>query len=473
MPLVPLFLSVLPTLGTPGDAEVPDIVETGLLPTWWIDTVEPKPQTIAERMAHHGTPAVSVAVILDGELAWARAWGVTDAKSGRAVDANTLFQAASISKPVAALAALVLLESGDLGLDEDVNGLLQRWKVPDSEFTEIEKVTPRRILNHTAGLTVWGFPGYDPSGAWPTAPELLDGKGNTDPVRVYRRPGIGWQYSGGGYTVLQVALEDVTGKDFATLMGELVLSPLGMQRSTYAQPLPGLLEANAALGHSGDGSRVAGGAHVYPEQAAAGLWTTPSELARYLIAVQTMAAGGEGLLDPMTIEEMLEPGANGHGLGPSISREADGLRFGHGGSNAGFKCNMFASIEKGYGAVVMTNADPGFTLGQEIFQALAAHYGWPGFEPEVKSILPLDDDALGLYAGTYELEGFGRITIEARDGALTLSTSWDDEVSRYLPEAEHVFFDAANREPLEFEVEDGRAVALTVSGRFRAPRTSD
>ncbi|MEM9378915.1 MAG: serine hydrolase domain-containing protein [Planctomycetota bacterium] len=468
-----LTLSLLSPLVAPVSEDVPESLETGLLPTWWIDTEPPEPQPIAARMAHFHTPAVSVAVLLDGKLAWARAWGVADVESGRAADENTLFQAASISKPVAALAALVLLEEGELWLDDDINTLLESWKVPDSEVTATEKVTVRRIVNHTAGLTVWGFPGYDPRGAWPTAAELLDGKGNTDPVRVFRTPGADWQYSGGGYTVLQVALEDVSGLDFTTLMAKRVLAPLGMTRSTYDQPLPEALRANSALGYTGRGEPVAGGAHVYPEQAAAGLWTTPAELAKYLAAVQRMAGGKAGLLQPETARLMLTPGKNGHGLGPILMEAADGRRFGHGGSNAGFKCDMFASLEGGYGAVVMTNGDDGFLLGQEVFHALARHYGWPGFDPEIKRVLEIDDAALAIYAGNYALEGMGQLTIAPGEGELRISTSWDDEVGRLLPDAEHTFFDADDRKPVVFEVADGRAVALTVGGRFRAERADD
>ena len=468
-----LTLSLLSPIAAPGNEDVPEIVETAILPTWWIDTEPPEPQPLAARMAHFHTPAVSVAVLLDGELAWARAWGVAEVEGKRAADANTLFQAASISKPVAAMAAMVLMEEGELGLDEDINTLLDSWQVPDNEFTRTEKVTIRRIVNHTAGLTVWGFPGYDPRGAWPTAAELLDGKGNTDPVRVFRTPGMDWQYSGGGYTVLQVALEDISGLDFATLMKPRVLPPLGMPRSTSAPPLPAPLRGTAAFGYDGGGQVVAGGAHVYPEQAAAGLWTTPSELVKYLAAVQRMAGGAEGLLQPETVELMLTPGKNGHGLGPILSREADGPRFGHGGSNQGFRCNMFASIAGGYGAVVMTNGDGGFTLGQEVFQALAKHYGWPGFEPQIKRVVEMDDAALAVYAGTYELEGYGKLEVEPGNGELRISMSWEDEVDRVLPEAEHVFFDADDRTPVVFDVVEGRAVALTAGGRFRAERGGD
>src|ERR1043166_84851 len=188
-----------------------------------------------------------------------------------------MFQAASISKHVAAMVALHLVDEGKLSLDEDVNRKLRSWKVPENEFTKTEKVTLRRLLNHSAGLTVHGFPGYEAGEAVPTLVEALDGKkpANTAPIRVDVVPGTIWRYSGGGYEVMQQLAIDVTGKPFQQLAQEIVLGPLGMTRSTFEQPLPKRLEGNAASGHGADGATIAGRWHTYPEMTAAGLWTTP------------------------------------------------------------------------------------------------------------------------------------------------------------------------------------------------------
>jgi CubicO group peptidase (beta-lactamase class C family) len=262
----------------PGDLEV------HLRPAVQLEGEEPQRFTLPDRLAHYNVPGVSVAVMDGGEIAWAQGWGVADLETGAPVTPETLFQAASISKPVAALAAMALVEEGTLDLDGPVNGHLTNWRLPENGFTADSAVTLRGILTHTAGLTVWGFPGYRKDQPFAdgrpvaTNVEVLEGAGNTDSVRVYKVPGTSWQYSGGGYTVMEQMLEDVTGRPFEEVARERVLEPAGMTRSTYAQPLPEDRWAEAARAHRADGSEVAGEWHSYPEQAAAGLWTTPTEL---------------------------------------------------------------------------------------------------------------------------------------------------------------------------------------------------
>ena len=332
---------------------------------------------VADRMAELGVPGVSVAVLVDGEIAWARGYGLADVESGRPVTPNTLFQAASISKPVAALAALRLVESGRVDLDGDVNAYLTSWRVPDNAFTEQGPVTLRGLLTHRAGLTVWGFPGYGPDEEAPDGPGVLDGRGNTDPVRVYKTPGESWRYSGGGYTVMQQLVADMAGKPFAAVMREEVLDPIGMSRSTYEQPIPPERQDDIATGYRSDGERVPGGWHTYPEQAAAGLWTTPSELALYAREMQRAWKGeSTRVLGEALAREMLTPDADDWGLGPAISE--DGERFRHGGSNQGFRCTFAAYIDGDDGVFVMTNSDSGSELAAEIAITVAQAYGWSG-----------------------------------------------------------------------------------------------
>src|SRR5208282_3138916 len=196
--------------------------------------------TINERMAHYKVPGVSVAFFDHGQIIWTKTYGFADVASKKPVTADTLFQAAPTRKPVAALAALRLVQEGKLSLDEDVNVKLRTWKVPENAFTIKEKVTVRRILSHSAGLTVHGFPGYASDEPVPTVVQILNGEkpANSDPIRVDVVPGTLWRYSGGGYVILQTLLSDVTGKPFPQIMSELVLRPAGMTHSTYEQPLP-------------------------------------------------------------------------------------------------------------------------------------------------------------------------------------------------------------------------------------------
>jgi CubicO group peptidase (beta-lactamase class C family) len=275
-------------------------------------------------MEHHNVPGISIAVINDGKIEWARGYGLADVAEGRPVTTTTLFQAASISKPVAATAALTLVEEGSLELDRNVNEWLVSWKMPENDYTAVQPVTLRELLTHSAGTTVHGFPGYARSAQIPNAIGVLDGEGNTDPIRVDIVPGSQWRYSGGGYTAMQLLLTDVAGMSFAAIMRERVLGPAGMSESTYEQPLPESRWSQAATGYRPDSSEVEEKWHVYPEQAAAGLWTTPTDLAHFAIAVQQAYAGeSESMLSQEMAEAMLTPDENDWGLGPGIMGGGD------------------------------------------------------------------------------------------------------------------------------------------------------
>jgi CubicO group peptidase (beta-lactamase class C family) len=384
-------------------------VLAGLRPTVEAVGRPPVRWTLAERLAHYRVPGASVAVIAGGRVAWARGVGVKSAGAAGAADSvtpATLFQAASISKPVTATAALRLVDQGTLALDADANRYLRTWKVPAGPLTASQKVTVRRLLSHTAGLTVHGFPGYAADGARPTLVQVLDGRppANTEPVRVDAVPGTLARYSGGGYVVLQQLLSDVTGQPFPALMQSLVLGPAGMARSTFAQPLPPERAAGAARAHDAEGATVPGGWHVYPEQAPAGLWTTPTDLARWALAVAGAGAPGAasagGLLAPATAAAMRTrqtararkaPDMPGEvGLGPFVSGAGRERRLEHGGVNEGFVSNLVFYPDLGVGAVVMANGDGAHLLLRELELALAAEYGWPGVGPQRVRVVALD-----------------------------------------------------------------------------------
>jgi CubicO group peptidase (beta-lactamase class C family) len=356
-------------------------VESGLLARYAIDGQPGLKMTLAERMAFYKVPGVSIAVIHNGRIEWAKGYGVREAGQAAPVETDTLFQAASISKPVAAMAALRLVQEGRLSLDEDVNRKLTTWKVPENKFTAEQKVTLRRILTHSAGLTVHGFPGYARGAPLPTLAQVLDGVGpaNTAPIRVDVKPGSLNRYSGGGFTLMQQMLIDVTGKPFPEFIEETVLGPLGMTQSTYQQPLPKSLWRQAASAHDGNGVVIQGRWHTYPEMAAAGLWTTPSDLARFAIELRNAFHGtSERVLSAATARQMLTRQRKDlNGLGIGLGGEGSTLSFSHGGANRGFMCHLIALAESGDGAAIMTNGDRGQALIQEVLRAIAAEYGWP------------------------------------------------------------------------------------------------
>ncbi len=414
-------------------------VESGLMPAVIIKD-QVATMTLLDRMKHYKVPGVSVAVINDGKVEWAKGYGVTEAGGSTPVTAETMFQAASISKPVAAMGMLALVEKGLLTLDEDVNSKLKSWKVPENEFTKDQKVTLRRLASHSAGLTVHGFRGYAVGEDVPTTVQLLDGQkpANSAAVRVNVKPGSLWRYSGGGITVMQLLMAETTGKPFPALMQELVLGKLGMKNSTYEQPLPAAKTAKAAMGHRNNGELVKGKFHAYPEMAAAGLWTTSTDLAKFAIEVQKSKAGKSNkvLSQAMTVE-MLKKQSGDYGLGIGVGGEGNQASFSHGGSNEGFKCNLFAYSETGQGAVVMTNGDLGGQLASEIFRSIAREYGWPDFKPTERVMATVNPEIFKAYVGEYDVRG--KVIVSVENGKLYLQPPGGGK-DELFPASETEFF---------------------------------
>ena len=337
--------------------------------------------TVAELMEEFGVPGVSVAVIQDFKIHWAKAYGVADVETGQLVDIETMFQAASISKPVAAMGVLRAVQDGLFSLDDDINDILDSWTLDGREFTRNRPVTPRTLTSHTSGLgDGFGFPGYDPEQPLPTTVQILEGHelSNVGSVFMEREPMTFFEYSGGGVTVMELALSDVRRRPFVDVLQEGVLAPIGMTRSSYAQPISPEHNQNAARAHDNNGESRGPKWHVYPEHAAAGLWTTPTDLARLIIEVQRSASGESNrVLSQSMIQEMLNPvGVGPFAVGFTVSKIGEGWYFSHGGSNWGFRALMLAHKVKGYGLVVMTNADQGSTVINEISRRIQYTYNW-------------------------------------------------------------------------------------------------
>lgn len=337
-----------------------------------------KPQSLLSRMEALHIPGVSIAVFNEGSIQWAKGYGFSDKDARSTIDTTTIFQAASISKPVATVAMFALAENKMINPDEDINQQLSSWRIPGNEFTTEEKVTPRRIVSHMAGLSVHGFKGYNQTEKIPGLLQILDGitPANSKPVRVISKPGSKEIYSGGGFTVLQLLMQEKTGKPFPELMNELVLQPAAMKRSMFSERLPDSMMQFLAKGHLKNGDMLKGGYNIYPEQAAAGLWTTPSDLARFMINVGNSYRNNNGILQQSTVQTMLTkvPGGNGSGFG--LEGEGDSFRFSHLGSNVGYFCYAVSFVNSGRGIVVMTNSDNGLQLIKEIVRAVYREYGW-------------------------------------------------------------------------------------------------
>jgi CubicO group peptidase (beta-lactamase class C family) len=389
-------------------------LENGLLPPVLIKG-EPAWRLI-DRMKHHNVPGVSIAVIKDSKLHWTKGYGIKDVTTMEPVTEITLFQAASISKPVTAMAVLRKVQEGKLKLDEKVNDVMVTWKLPESQLTKQIPLTIKHLLTHSGGVTVHGFRGYASSEPIPTLVQVLDGEkpANSEAIRVNMVPGFMFRYSGGGYCILQQLLMDTEKQPFPIIMEDTVLKPLGMTHSTYLQPLPEDWQKCAASGHRPPGFRVSGKWHVYPEMAAAGLWTSSRDLAQFAVELQlSLKNKSNKVLSQKTTQQMMTPHIGGiMGLGLLIYKPGkNAVYFRHSGGNEGYRCYLIAHKDNGYGAVVMTNSDNGEPLYNEIVRGIANIYQWEDYLPEPHELVKISPEKLKPLTGKYSVDSDHILTI--------------------------------------------------------------
>jgi CubicO group peptidase (beta-lactamase class C family) len=381
-------------------------VLSGLRPPVAIKGQPPEKWTLAEGMAQSHVPGISIAVIDNGQIDWARGFGVKQAGTADPVSTSTLFEAQSISKAVTATATLVLVNSGRLSLDKSPNDYLKSWKLAYNEYQAQEEVTLRRILSHSSGLTVGGFAGYRVGEPLPSLLQILNGEkpANNPPIRVDFVPGSKFRYSGGGAEVMQQLLLDVTGQPFPELMKRLVLTPVGMTSSSYEQPLPQARWAEAASGHDGEGTVVKGKWPIQPEMAAGGLWTTPTDLAKWELAITSAWKGEQNKLFSKRIAtEMLTVQKAPYGLGVEVEGTGPSLEFSHGGSNFGFRAQVVMFPAVGKGAVIMANGDRADWVISSLIKSIASEYDWPALKQTEREVVPLSTAQLDVLAGVYSL----------------------------------------------------------------------
>jgi CubicO group peptidase (beta-lactamase class C family) len=372
-------------------------------------------------MKHWHVPGVSVAVINGGVIECTREYGEAEL-GGRRVNTETIFQTGSLGKMLTAATVLTLVDRGMLDLDKNVNEYLSSWHLAETDKNTNSPVTLEKILNHSAGLTVHGFPGYEPGDTLPTLLQMLNGEApcNSGPVTVYCVPGTEWRYSGGGYLVAQQVVEDVTGQTFSDVVRDLVTGPLGMERTYYRSELGKNLMQNASSAHQSDGSIISGRYRAMPEYGAgAGLWSTPSDLAKLGLSISRAWLGGKD--EPITTgtaRDMLTQRLGSYGLGTFVSNDGKEFMFFHGGDNTGFHAFLVIFPELGCGAAVMTNGDGGIQLYMEIRHAIADTYEWPDFRPIYASEVRVDPALIDSLAGTYEINGIGKIPLMIIDSNL-------------------------------------------------------
>jgi CubicO group peptidase (beta-lactamase class C family) len=418
---------------------------------------------LAAQMEPLHVPAVSMAAIRDGRIDWAEAYGVTSL-SGPKATTRTLFGAASMSKPVTAVGVLKLVEDGKIDLDANVNQYLKRWKIPVSEFTSEKKVTVRELLNHTSGIGSHNGAFYDPLQPVPTLLQLLDGEkpATTPPVRVEAVPGTKFAYANGGYLVLELLIEDVTGETFAHYMQRAVLDPVGMKDSTFDALLPQGWASRAANGYWDDGkSGVTPGKFVEPNLAAGGLWSTPTDLAKFLIEVQRAYEGtSHKLLRQSTAKMLAEPGLGGWGPGFRVGGQRNNPFLSHEGS-AAFQDDMLIYLH-GNGFVVMTSGGGGGALADELIRSAGTVYDFPDFRPLERTAVEVSPETLSKYPGTY-----GFVKIAMNGSKLTAEIPAGSRPQLLFAESPTHFFVLDGPQELQFDVESQR-----VSGvEFITPMT--
>jgi CubicO group peptidase (beta-lactamase class C family) len=327
----------------------------------------------------YNVPAISIAVIDNYKIADLHAFGIKDYQSNEPVTTGTLFQAASLSKPVTAVQALITASQNGLGLDEKLSLGVSDDTVSEDLKSIFDKITLRMLLSHTAGLNIPGFPGYKQSNRLPSLEQIINGvnPANTEQIRLIQNPGELFSYSGGGYVLLQYFLEQFTQIPLNELMASSLFADIGMNNSYFFQPLPDNLKGRAAFGFlSRENKSVEGGWFNYPELAAAGLWTTPEDLAKFMIEIMRGYSGEESFLSKKLVDSFLTEEKDSWGLGIYVISQGDDIEFLHTGLNEGYTCIM-SGITSGKGVVVMTNGSKGFQIYNHLLQKIAELYKWP------------------------------------------------------------------------------------------------
>lgn len=418
---------------------------------------------LAERMAHHKVPALSVAVFENGRIAWAKAWGVLEAGSTRPADTHTLFQAASIGKPLTATLAMKAVARGLVGLDQPVNEVLREWKIPENDFTKKTPVTLRQLLTHRAGILVGSFAGFGEGEPLPSLVQILRGEppATTPPIVVDGQPGTAERYTDFDYAVVQQLLTERLAAPFRESMRREVFDPAGMIDAAFAQPLDAERRVNAATGHKISGGAIAGKYRVFPDLAPSGLWATPSDICRWSIAfVDAWRGSSERLLSRAAARQMLS-----EGLIPVQELDDGVLRFQHAGSNPGFT-SVFLAYTSGSGAAVMSNSS-NMEVVNEVIRALAVEYGWREIRPRTIKAVSLGD--LGAYAGSYRIEDLV-ITVRAEGDHLVAENPREGTLTLY-PESATDFVILEQGLPLKFEFDGARVIRARNSRGLPLERT--
>lgn len=416
--------------------------EKGLLRAVYFKGQKPEKMPLASRMQFYRVPGVSIAFLDKYKIEWAKAYGRLDAQRPDLLMTDSLFQAGAFSQPVAAATALHFVEKGRLSLDEDLSIRLHSWKFPEERPAAKNAITLRGLLSHSSGLSSQVFPGYSQKDTLPSLKNILDGEKPANSLPIFHdfNPNSGFRYSESGYVLVQQLLLDLENRPFPEITKEIIFDPLGMKNSTFELPLPSGLSQRTVSGHLREGKPIEGRWNNYPEMAAKGLWTTPSDYAAFILEIVQAAMGNSTkIISSETARAMLTPQANIQGFGFSIEGRGDDLIFYLRGRTQGFSSYMIFYPAKGQGTVVMTNSDNGSFLIEELLRSLSATYEWPHFKPKEKQLFRLAPAIYEQYVGRYEVNPDYILDVSYEDYYLVIRPTGQVPTKFYV-ESETIFF---------------------------------
>ncbi|QGX40543.1 serine hydrolase domain-containing protein [Permianibacter aggregans] len=423
-------------------------------------------KSIPQVMLEENIPGVSIAFVDNGKIAWTKTYGYAQLVTAENVTPDTVFAGASLSKPIAAMAALKLVDQNVLSLDQDVNRYLKDWQLPANEFTQQQKVTLRHLIGHTSGVGNHLWSSYDVGAEVPTLEQMLAGKPpSVDPaVSMIAAPGERQKYSNPGYTIIQKLITDTTDQRFDAAINKLVFTPAGMNNSSFTQPIPESLKKRMATGYSKE--LQAYPYKLFPFGAAGGIWTTPSDLARFAAAViNDYQYGSKTLISKPLADQVFARNQSRLSFTKKLGEKNDELIFDHWGSNAGFTSYLVGSLGDQQALVIMTNSDNGFGLMASIARAVADEYDWPVLKPQVFSAIEVPAEKLRRYVGEFDNGNGGDLTTFAVEGdRLLLTSSTQTTTPELVAIGEHKFIHPAEYTTYEFlAAKDGSIKWLRVT----------
>lgn len=393
-----------------------EAVINGLMPPVTFKGEPRKTFSVTERLSYHRVPGISFALIDDDKIAWTQGFGKLATDSNEPVTEDTIFQAGSIAKPVTAYAVMRMYERDEIDINIDIHRYLKSLALPKGKQSTDFPVTFKNLLDHSSGLTAGGYMGYQKGDMLPSDVQTFLGQkpASNKPVSVEQIPGTEIRYCGAGYTLAEIALADIYETPFEKLIQKWALSPIAMNGSSFDMEYPQQTSVQTALGHDNHGKQVEGGWRVHPEQAAAGLWATPKDIAKFALEISRAYKGKSKLMSKKMAREMLSPLKPDTDLSEQfggqpamtfiIDKSGQDFLFKHGGGTMGYRSFMVMHPETGKGAVFMVNSDLGYSVGLEMLRSASSIYDWPGFKTRVLERREVDAKTQHPFLNTYQFE---------------------------------------------------------------------